>query len=312
MHAARVLARDEEARELGRAVGLEHDAAHHVVRGRHDFDEAAREIEAAVVAALDHALEDLAHVLRPEVPHADVDAAVRRELALAHLLEHRARDDVARRALVARIVLVHEALAARRSAGSRPRRAGLLRARCRSCACAAPASSPVGWNCTISMSRSVSPARSAIAMPSHVLSPDGVWYLYIVGPPPVASSTACACTNTNSPVRMSIISTPAIASPACVLDELDRAMLFEPADAARPHLLGEAVDDLDAGQIALVHGAVEGLARRTPSGGWCRRDCGRRSSRARSRARGCARPRPRRASTRGPGRAATCRLRSCP
>ena len=87
-----------------------------------------------------------------------------------------------------------------------------------------------------------------------------MWYLYIVGPPPVASSTACACTNTNSPVRMSIISTPAIASPRRGLDELDRAMLFEPVDAARPHLLGEPVDDLDAGQVALVHGAVEGLA----------------------------------------------------
>ena len=31
-------------------------------------------------------------------------------------------------------------------------------------------------------------------------------------------------------------------------------------DAARPHLLGEPVDDLDAGQIAFVHRAVEGLA----------------------------------------------------
>ena len=60
----------------------------------------------------------------------------------------------------------------------------------------APASRPVGWNCTISMSRSGSPARSAIARPSQLLSPDGVWYLYIVGPPPVASSTAFACTNT--------------------------------------------------------------------------------------------------------------------
>ena len=36
-------------------------------------------------------------------------------------------------------------------------------------------------------------------------------------------------------------------------------MLFQPMDAARPHLLGEAVHDLDAGEIALVHRAVEGL-----------------------------------------------------
>ena len=37
-------------------------------------------------------------------------------------------------------------------------------------------------------------------------------------------------------------------------------MLLEPRDAARPDLLREPVDDLDAGQVALVHGAVEGLA----------------------------------------------------
>ena len=43
-------------------------------------------------------------------------------------------------------------------------------------------------------------------------------------------------------------------------DQLDRAMLLEPADAARPHLLGEPIHDLDAGQVALVHRAVERLS----------------------------------------------------
>ena len=37
-------------------------------------------------------------------------------------------------------------------------------------------------------------------------------------------------------------------------------MLFEAADRTRPYLLHQPVDDLDAGEIALVHGAVEGLA----------------------------------------------------
>ena len=55
-------------------------------------------------------------------------------------------------------------------------------------------------------------------------------------------------------------------APSRVLHELDRAMLLEALDARDPHLLGEAVDDLDAGEVALVHGAVEGLARRRPSG----------------------------------------------
>ena len=44
-------------------------------------------------------------------------------------------------------------------------------------------------------------------------------------------------------------------------DERERAMLLEPADRrARPHLLHQPVDDLDAGEVALVDGAVEGLA----------------------------------------------------
>src|SRR6478752_1554674 len=38
-------------------------------------------------------------------------------------------------------------------------------------------------------------------------------------------------------------------------------MLLEAADAARPHLLGEPAHDLDAGEVALVHGAVERLSR---------------------------------------------------
>ena len=51
-----------------------------------------------------------------------------------------------------------------------------------------------------------------------------------------------------------------MASPPRVADELDGAMLLEPADAPGPDLLGQAVDDLDAGEVALVDGAVEGLA----------------------------------------------------
>jgi hypothetical protein len=39
-------------------------------------------------------------------------------------------------------------------------------------------------------------------------------------------------------------------------------VLLQPVDAARPALLGEAVDDLDAGQVTLVDGAVEGLPRK--------------------------------------------------
>ena len=57
VHAAGVLAGDEQARQLGRGVDAAHHAAHEVVRGRHHLDQPAGEIEAAVGAALDHALE---------------------------------------------------------------------------------------------------------------------------------------------------------------------------------------------------------------------------------------------------------------
>ena len=43
-------------------------------------------------------------------------------------------------------------------------------------------------------------------------------------------------------------------------DQRQGPMLLHPLDAARPHLLGQSIDDLDAGQVALVHGAVDGLA----------------------------------------------------
>ncbi len=42
---------------------------HHVVRSGHDFDEATREIEAAIGAALDHAFEFTPHAIRAEMPH---------------------------------------------------------------------------------------------------------------------------------------------------------------------------------------------------------------------------------------------------
>ena len=42
-------------------------------------------------------------------------------------------------------------------------------------------------------------------------------------------------------------------------NEIERAVVLQPPHVAPPDLLGQPVDDLDAGEIALVHGAVEGL-----------------------------------------------------
>ena len=62
------------------------------------------------------------------------------------------------------------------------------------------------------------------------------------------------------PVRMSIISTPASDCAVLGRDQRHGAMLLQPPDRPRPHLLHQPVDDLDAGEVALVHRAVEGLA----------------------------------------------------
>jgi hypothetical protein len=42
--------------------------------------------------------------------------------------------------------------------------------------------------------------------------------------------------------------------------QLHRAVLLQAPRSAHPRLLRQAVDDLDAGEVALVHRAVEGLA----------------------------------------------------
>src|SRR5262244_1745967 len=111
MHSAGVLAGGKKARHRRGAVGREHDAAHHVMRGWDHLDAAAGKVKAAVGAALDHALEIAPHVGGAEMAHLDVDAAVRAGEARADAILDRAADDVARRALTARIVLEHEALA---------------------------------------------------------------------------------------------------------------------------------------------------------------------------------------------------------
>ena len=69
MYAAGILAGDEETPEARGAIGGKFDAAHHVVRGRHDLDQSTSEVEAAIGTALHHAFEFLAHALGTEMGH---------------------------------------------------------------------------------------------------------------------------------------------------------------------------------------------------------------------------------------------------
>ena len=83
---------------------------------------------------------------------------------------------------------------------------------------------------------------------------------YIVGPPPMASSVARLDTATNVPRRRSRSSAP-LTRPPSSQQELEGPVLLEGADGRPPpHLLGEAIHDLDAGEIALVDRAVVALA----------------------------------------------------
>ena len=127
MRAAGILAGDEHARHLGEAVLVELDAAHHVMRGRHDLDQPFDKVEADVAAAVDHALELLDDHARIEMRHGDEQPAIGAGAALAHHLVHPAADDVAGRPLAALVELMHEALLAAVQQVAAGARAGLPR-----------------------------------------------------------------------------------------------------------------------------------------------------------------------------------------
>src|SRR5690606_39522592 len=103
VHAAGVFAGREQAGQFGGAVGVEHQPTHHVVGGGHHFHQAAGQVEAAVGATLDHALELLAHFLGAQVAHLNVHAAVGCGAPGPHFGEDAARHDVARGTFTARV-----------------------------------------------------------------------------------------------------------------------------------------------------------------------------------------------------------------
>src|SRR5262249_21155714 len=108
VHATGVLAGRVEARHRRGAVRREHHAAHHVMGGRDHLDAPGREIEAAVGATLDHALEFTAHAVGTEMAHLDPYAAIRAGVAAPDAIHDGAADAVAGGALAPRVVGQHE------------------------------------------------------------------------------------------------------------------------------------------------------------------------------------------------------------
>src|SRR3546814_4099693 len=69
--------------------------------GGNDFDQASGQIETAVSATIDHALELLADSVGTQVIHLYVDAAIGRRTAGAYFCKDAARYDIARRPFAA-------------------------------------------------------------------------------------------------------------------------------------------------------------------------------------------------------------------
>ena len=173
--AARVLARGVEAGQGRGGVGLEGDAAHHVMRRRHHLDQPAGEVEAAVPAALDHALEALLDRSGTEMGHGDVEPAAFGDIAGAHLARHGAADDIAGGALQAGVVALHEPLAVAAEQVAAGAAQALFQHRAGHAGAGAGIEPGRVKLHHLHVAQCARPASSAIAMPSQVLSPEGVW-----------------------------------------------------------------------------------------------------------------------------------------
>src|SRR5262245_46690095 len=80
----------------------------------------------------------------------------------------------------------------------------------------------------------------------------------MVGPPPVASSTACAATKRKSPVRTSIMSTPASAPSAAGMSATARCSSRRRIGRAQTCSINRLMISMPV-RSPLVHGAVEAL-----------------------------------------------------
>ena len=145
--------------------------------------------------------------------------------AACHLPGDRPGDDIAGREFAVGVRVEHEAPAVRRRSGSRLRRARPPRP-----GTARRPPRTVGWNWTNSRSVTAAPARSAAAMPSPVATDGFVVCAYSSPAPPVASTTASACSRSDGPSRGRA---PDAARPRQQVDAGDAAGLEHEVDEER-------------------------------------------------------------------------------
>ncbi|MCY1517339.1 hypothetical protein D9M68_520160 [compost metagenome] len=259
VHPAAVFAGRIETRRSGRAVHVELDAAHQVVGRRHHFHLAARQVESAILAAVDHARERLGHLLRAKMAHLDIDPAHRPRAPGAHFGVDAPADHVARGPFAALVVVGHEALAVAveqvAPGASQPffeHRAGHPRVRP-----AEQAGRMELHHFHVSQLQSVSQRHgqtvAGLVAGGRVVAvhrrPRSRGQQHRLG--------------LDEPIGAGPHVDEQDARDARTVgrgDQLDGAMLLEFIDVQSPYLLHQAVDDFDARQIRLVHSAVEALA----------------------------------------------------
>ena len=228
------------------------------MRGGHHLHEAAGKIEAAVAAAVDHALEFLRHLSRPEMAHLDVEPAMRRGAPRLHLRVHGAADDVAGGALELFIIIAHEALhraieemAARAAQSLLQHRAGHAGVR------------PCQQSGRMELDHLHVAQGQARAQrhrqPIHALVAGG-GMVTIHGWSAASREQHRLRRDEAERAGANVDHQHAGKHSVARGNERHRAVLLEPTDRPRPYLLHQAIDDLDAGEVALVHGTVEALA----------------------------------------------------
>ncbi len=228
------------------------------MRGRYHLDQAAGEIEAAIAAAIHHAFELFRDLGRPKMAHLDIDAAVRRDAAGSHFRVNRAADHVAGRAFKLRIVVAHEAVhRAVEQMPTGPAQAFLQHGAGHAGVRPGKKSGRMELHHLHVAQRQAEPKRHGEAVHGLVA---GRRVIAIHGRAAAGREQHRLRTDEAKFARAHVDHQHAGERAVWRRDQRDGAMLLKAADRPGPDLLHQPVDDLDAGEVALVHGAVEGLA----------------------------------------------------
>src|SRR6185312_4297057 len=258
VHAAGVFAGRKETRQFSRAVRRKYHPSHHIMCSRDHLDAARREVEAAVLTSLNHAFEFTADAVGAEVSHLNIDAAVRTRVPFPDLVHDRTSDDITCRALAPRIVFKNEPLAlhvrevaagstqaflqnrtghARTFPGKQPGWMELYHLdvsqmhACAQCHCQTVTGLVAGGR--------VIPVhgRSAAGRQEHGARANQKWF-------------AGTHIKHQRAGNLGTIGTP---------NEVECPVVLEATYVPAPDLLGQPIDDFDAGEVAFVDRAIECL-----------------------------------------------------